>query len=366
VIGPAPLVVALWIGPPPPPPDVEDDPEAPPAQADPPPTDAEPPAPPAASRQAPAEDVARDERGDPIIPHGDLSNPEAELEYADAATADPELEYAAQANDDAPPIERDERFTRPVPPDEALDREATATDDLFRGRKPSPQRFALELKFGPYVPDVDRGYGGDGDGPYKTVFGETDANGNVIDDPRPGLFSVLGFEWQFDHLGGPFLLGTTVGYFRDTADAIVADPAPDGPIRSSADQTGFNVVPLSLLLGYRFELLADRFRVPIVPYARGGISYGIWWSTDGNGDVSENSEGDRARGGSVGWEANFGGMLRLDFIERGASNDLDRATGINHTYLFGEYRLSRLDGFGQGRRMSVGDDTWLLGLAIEF
>jgi hypothetical protein len=120
-----------------------------------------------------------------------------------------------------------------------------------------------------------------------------------------------------------------------------------------------------LLLGYRFELLADRFRVPLVPYARGGIGYGFWWEKKG-GRISTNDAGQKAHGGSFGWQVNLGLMLRLDFIERGAAYDLDRLTGINHTYLFGEWQFSHLDGFGSDKAMSVGDDTFTVGLAVAF
>ena len=314
------------------------------------------------------DELPRDSRYDPILPYGETDEG-PELEYADETPPPPEFEYA----DEAPPsddIEYDQSRQQQPPPPDALGRESDEQDDLgqdqFEGRVESPQRFAVEVKFGPYLPDVDRRYTGDGFGPYATIFGETDDLGVTNGAPKRGLFTVFSFEWQFVHLGGPFSLGTTVGIFGDRADALIVDDVAEGEsVRSSADRTRFSVVPVTVLLGYRFELLADRFRVPLVPYARGGVAYGFWWERKG-GTFATDSAGNQARGGSWGWQVNLGLMLRLDFLERASAVDLDRLTGINHTYLFGEWQFSRLDTFGSETAMSVGDDTFLLGLAFEF
>nr|WP_255216436.1 MXAN_2562 family outer membrane beta-barrel protein [Pseudenhygromyxa sp. WMMC2535] len=224
----------------------------------------------------------------------------------------------------------------------------------------------MELKFGPYLPGVDSRWTGAGPGPYAMVFGEVDEYGEFDGAIRQGLLSVLGFEWQFINLGGPLSVGTTIGYFRDTADALLAEVDEDSETaRAPADEAVFHVIPMTLLLGYRFELLADRFHVPLVPYARGGIAYGFWVATKG-GSRTTNSAGEDSRGGSVGWQANLGLMLRMDFLERAVALDLDRLAGINHTYFFGEWQFSRLDGFGSETAMSVGDDTFTVGVAVEF
>lgn len=306
--------------------------------------------------------------GDPNLEYGEPGDG-PNLEYADEPPPDPDLQYADEV--DEPEFRyADADGTRPDIPSEDAIAGATqvgaAREVGQRGSDASPQRFAMELKFGPYLPRVDAAAQGGGFGPYATVFGETDDSGVVNGQPRPGLLSVLSFEWQFYNLGGPFSIGTTVGFFRDSADALLANPGPDENVRSEADSTSFLVVPITVLVGYRFELLADRFKVPIVPYARGGLGYGLWWSFDGTGAASENNAGVPGRGGSFGWQVNLGGMLRLDFISPGGIRELDRTTGINHVYLFGEFQISRLNGFTDGARLAVGDDTWLLGLAVEF
>jgi hypothetical protein len=254
----------------------------------------------------------------------------------------------------------------PPPTDSKTEVSTKRTGKTKFKRSGSRQRFAVEVKLGPYIPDVDRNYSGPGRGPYATVFGKTGSDGNATGDPKAAVMGSVGFEWQFIYLAGPMGLGFQTSFVRDKADALLANPAPGENVRSAADNTTFSVLPLALQLVYRFEYLADRFRVPLVPYAKAGLAYGFWWSKDGSGKIARNSKGDKGSGGTIGWQLNFGGMLRLDFIERATARSLDQQTGINHTYLFGEYQVSRIDGFGSKKSISIGDNTWFAGFAFEF
>jgi len=252
-------------------------------------------------------------------------------------------------------------------------------DTLKKDRKPkslaSPQRFLMEVKFGPYLPDFDHSYKGEGLGPYARIYGETDEQGNATGEPKKGFYGALAFEWQIVNIAGPLGLGFQWSMFRDSAYALIAKPPTDkdASVRSTADSTRFAVMPLALQAVYRFELVADRFRVPLVPYVKAGLNYTFWWSKNGDGEITTirdpNNDSivlDRARGGAWGFQLNAGGMLRLDFLERGTARSLDRATGINHTYVFGEWQFSRVNNFGRKNSVSLGDSTWLIGLAIEF
>ncbi len=377
------LSLSLGAVPPPPPPEAEEaapaeapletlgeaPPEAPPGDAEAPSgddgsatvkSDTEPP------KVAPGADINYDRFGDPIVPYGDRDRSQEELPFAEDGVAEPELAFAETVTEPGEELSVSDTPPRSTPSRAALERQAAVDLDApDPGAGASKQRFAVELKFGPYVPSVDDATNNAGLGPYATIFGQTDANGVADGQPKAGLYSVLSFEWQFANFAGPLSIGTQVGFFRDRAAALLAEPETEN-VRSDADTVTFLVVPVAVLIGYRFEWLADKHRVPLVPYARGGIAYGLWWSKDGSGEVSENDAGEPGRGGSIGWQTNFGMMLRMDFIDRGSAGALDRATGINHTYLFGEYQISRLNGFGTGNRMSVGDDTFLAGLAVEF
>lgn len=293
---------------------------------------------------------------------------------SDVPTPPPAAAEPERGDDDASDVRFDESEGAPSPSEAAIERDSDVsfddppkTDGRGRNRQGSPQRFAAEFKLGPYLPNVDRNYAGAGLGPYASIFGGLDDSGAAVSAPKKGLMPAGYFEWQFLYLAGPLGLGTQVGFFRDSASALVAEPEPGENLRSSADRVRFAMVPVALMLSYRFELLADRFRwVPIVPFAKAGVGYAFWWTRDGAGDISEDSMGNKGRGGVPGFQFNVGGMIRLDFIEPGTAKKLDQTTGINHTYVFGEFQVARYNNFGAGNAIALGDDTWFAGLAIEF
>ncbi len=236
-----------------------------------------------------------------------------------------------------------------------------------RNRQGTPQNFAFEFKLGPYLPDVDKNYDGPGFGPYASIYGRTNDVGETIKAPRPGIMPAIEFDWQIVYLAGPLGIGVQVGFFGDKAKALIAEPVDPGEsVRSEADETKFRAMPFSLLAVYRFELLADFYKIPIAPYAKAGLSYAFWWSKNGNGDIAKNKAGQKGRGGSWGWQISAGAMLRLDFLEPATAKKFDISTGINHSYLFAEYQFSRIDDFGTGNGMSLGDSTFFAGLGIEF
>lgn len=336
------------------------------------PGSAPPPAPDPApsSDELAEEDLPSDELGD-AAPDDDAT----EADDPDAPAKRDSAPAATGRGSAPPPLEPGviptEGTSKPPPSAAALDRDSPLTQpDRTRrdraGRPGSPQHFALEFKMGPFLPTVDRPYTGAGLGPYATVFGRTDSTGQAIDQPKAFPMPVIAFDWQIVYLAGPLGLGVQAGFFRDKAQALITAPAEGESIRSAADQTTFSMIPLALQLSYRLELLPDRLRVPLVPYAKAGLAYSLYWVKSGSGNLARNSDGEAGRGGVSGFQLNAGAMLRLDFIEPGTAKKLDNLTGINHTYLFGEYQLSRVDDFGVGQSISLGDSTWFAGLAVEF
>ncbi|MCY1054225.1 MXAN_2562 family outer membrane beta-barrel protein [Nannocystis sp. SCPEA4] len=270
---------------------------------------------------------------------------------------------------------------QPVPSESAVVGQSNPdlADTLKKKKEPvapaSKQRFALEVKMGPYLADVDRNWNGPGFGPYAKVFGETDPKtGETIGGPKKSLYGAIAFEWQITQkLAGPLGIGVQWSMARDKALAPLADgPDEDGFLRSRADTVRFTVMPIALQAVYRFELLADKVRwAPFVPYVKAGVAYGFWWTKNGNGNIAVIKDGegkvvDRGRGGVWGYQLNLGMMLRLDFLDPDTARRFDRVSGINHTYLVGEWQMTRLANFGRKDSMNLGDSTWLLGLAMEF
>jgi len=218
----------------------------------------------------------------------------------------------------------------------------------------SPRSMAMEFRLGPYTPDIDSGLS-NGATPSATVFGN-------------GAHLLYQLEVDYDLLQsfGTLAVGAGVGYFRKTAKAFVgtSDGASTG-VRSF-DETALRLVPVSLLAVYRMDVFAERWSVPLVPYAKLGLNYTFWKVTDGNGDVATLTQGGRGAGGTAGWQASAGLALQLDILDPASMRELDSETGLNHMYAFWEYAHVDASGLGMGNRLHLGDNTWSAGLLLEF
>jgi hypothetical protein len=215
----------------------------------------------------------------------------------------------------------------------------------------SPQRWALELRFGPYYPDVDSEFSGDpAQRPHRLYFGK---------DKR--VMMQLEVDYQFFQAFGTLAVGMQIGYFSESAKAFVESGAGD----RSNDSTRLWLLPAALTLVYRFDVAARHWDVPLVPYGKVGLGYTLWTITDGNGKVAT-FDGDRGRGGTPGWQAAAGLALMLDVLDPGAARELDGEIGVNHTYLFIEATHVAASGLGRKGTLDVGDSTWMAGLMFEF
>jgi len=215
-----------------------------------------------------------------------------------------------------------------------------------RGHLESPQNYAFELRFGPYRPNVDDGVTGT---PFADTFGS-----------KPRYLLGVELDWQalripyFGSLGP----GAGIGYTTISAGA----PYTNGEGRSE-QKTTLKILPMYAVAVLRVDVLARETAVPLAAYAKGGIGYALWWAMD-DGDI-ERYQGEIGKGTSFGYNFGLGGMLLLDAIDRRGAVEMDSSSGINNAYLFLEYYVSNLDGFG-GDRMNVGTDTWMLGLTLEY
>jgi hypothetical protein len=240
------------------------------------------------------------------------------------------------------------------------------TDEMSsaqRGEFRSPKQWAIELRFGPYAPDVDSEFSGRAT-PYKDLFGS-----------KRHLMSQLEFDWQFFQAFGSLAVGAVIGYYNESAKAFVLDPTtgqckPDpnsttGACLRSGDTTSLRLIPIAALLVYRWDVAAQRWRIPLVPYAKLGLNYTFWEINDGNGNVPD-YQGGHGSGGTVGWQAAAGMSLMLDILDPDAARGLDMETGVNHSYLFFEWNRVDASGLGMSNKLHVGDSRWVLGLMFEF
>ena len=220
-----------------------------------------------------------------------------------------------------------------------------------RGEKGSTQRFAFELRFGPYYPAIDDEFGGSG--PYQQVFGDS------------GKFSFgLEFDWQALRIPWVGTIGPGVGWtFMTTSEkAFVLGSRTE---RSGVD-TSLTIMPMHTSAVLRLDELFRRTGVPVVPYGKVGFGLATWSTGVGDNTSKVTVDGNEVlgRGLSYGLHWAVGGMLALDWLSPRSMATLDAETGINHIYVFGEWLNYNLGTFSDSQ-MQVGTSTWIVGMAME-
>ncbi|HMA93977.1 MAG TPA: MXAN_2562 family outer membrane beta-barrel protein [Polyangiaceae bacterium] len=220
--------------------------------------------------------------------------------------------------------------------------------------KQSEQRFTLELRVGPYLPNVDSepGLVATGEHPFTDTF-------------TTKKRVALGVEFDWMPIGITDILRVGLaGAVMYTA--FGADPHyADGAKEVAPDQkTKLKIFPHWAGGVLRIDALARKTPVPVVFAVKGGLAQALWWT----GDVPKNSDvyGIKGRGRSYGYYYGAGAYLDLGFIDEVGRKRMDNFLGINHTYFFGEYYQMKLEGFGSGKPvMHLSDRSWVLGLAFD-
>ena len=209
-----------------------------------------------------------------------------------------------------------------------------------------PERFGdVELSLGGYKPNIDQGLA---QKPYETIFGG--GRGLVFRaDFTKTLFTGFG------SLG----VGVGLGYFSRSGHGIYAQNAGQGLAGLvSGDTTALHIIPSRLTLTYRFDLLVERFGIPLAPYARVAYDRYWWWVTNGSGNTASytaNGKTTWGTGATNGYSLGGGLAFLLDFVDPTLSRDLDRDTGIHHTYIFVDLTKSFVDNFGSSTSWDLSD-----------
>jgi hypothetical protein len=215
----------------------------------------------------------------------------------------------------------------------------------------SPQNFALEIRVSPYSPQVDDEPGLKGT-PFKDRFGDS-----------PRILLGLEFDWQafrIPYVGtlGP---GAGIGHVSMSRNAYTKENPP----RPSGDDYSLTIYPLYVAAVLRVDTFWRGPGFPLIPYAKLGLGVGLW-SADNAGNTSRSEDGVKGSGASFGTLMALGAMFPLDFLDKGASRNLDNAAGINTTSLFFEYYRLGLNGLAQDHALYVGSNTWAAGMTFEF
>jgi hypothetical protein len=205
-------------------------------------------------------------------------------------------------------------------------------------RAESPRYGSFELGAGMYRPSIDAQAGLGSPLPYEQIFGSG----------RRWMLRV-GVSRAIFTYPGSLEVGFRTGFFRASGNSLQVDPAT-GAITAakSGDTTTFNVVPTSVTLTYRFDLLADRYGIPFAPYGRAALERYNWWVTGGSGGTSK-------IGATNGYSFTGGVAFLLDILDSGLSRELDADTGINHTYLFADATKSWVKDFGSSTSWDLSD-----------
>ena len=215
----------------------------------------------------------------------------------------------------------------------------------------SPQNFEMEVRVAFYQPQVDSAPGLSGT-PYADVFGST-----------MHYELAMEFDWQamrIPHFGtlGP---GVSIGY---TSMSGIAQRV-DGGTPPSEESTSLQIMPLYAVAVLRIDALMRDFHVPLVPYAKAGLGEALWRASNTAG-TSVNPGGVLGEGHTFGTQLAVGLQFALGVIDPHSAQQLDESTGINNTYVFGEFMMSDLTGIGQSHALYVGTNTFAFGIAFEF
>ncbi len=250
--------------------------------------------------------------------------------------------------------------------------EQEAAEQPGLGRVPF-SRWNVELKGGPYYPDVD--------------VGETMASFQTMFGNKRAILSKVSVDFFVFRAFGQFGLTGSVGFMTKKADAFQAnldgspmiDTTTGEFLRATGDKNSFRLIPASLGVVYRFSVLDDYYKLPLIPYAKASLAYYTWWVKKGNGDTARasldptcNLEIDptcpstKAFGGSLGFEGVVGIAFRAESLDQDAAMAMRNDLGVEHAGVFAEFMYADVDGFDSARKLSVGDKTWLVGINFEF
>jgi len=249
-----------------------------------------------------------------------------------------------------------------------------AIEDEFPQHGPEHVAWNLEMKLGPYLPNIDAEFDlAPGEvGPYEAVFRN-----------KKAIMGILELQRFFLYPAGELGVTASVGFMGRSANSFKTGPDGEPLIdpdtgkyeRAPGDKTRFRMIPSSVGAVYRFTKLDDELHIPVVPYGKLGLSYYLWWIRKPNGDLAtvqtdesctENCSTDRALGASIGWQATIGLSIRAERIDRQAGFNLRNEMNIEHAGFFGELTYASVDHFGANGRLNVGDFTWFAGINFEF
>ncbi len=210
---------------------------------------------------------------------------------------------------------------------------AQSDDDLVPATRNfnSPERLILELRVGPYQPDMG------GNAAFDRLFAEDD-----------GLLLALELDVIAFRLDDILYASAAaqLGWAKYKGYALDVDGAP------TREESSLEIVPLSALAVLRLDAFARQLGIPFIVTGKVGYTW-MSWSTETGG-------ADNAAGWSLGLAYAAQLALDLDSLDQGAARIMDEEWGINHSFLFLE-----VHGFAPNDdSLPLGAMTWAMGLGF--
>ncbi len=211
----------------------------------------------------------------------------------------------------------------------------------------SPRWGTFELSLSGYRPRIDAEFGGRA-APFEAAFG----GGRNLMFRADLAYTVFRDFGSLD-------VGIGGGYWEKSGHGFL----PDGT--ASGDSTALKVIPSRLSVTYRFDVLAERWSIPLAPYARVSFDRYWWWVTNGSGGTAT-SGGKSGWGATNGYSFSGGVALLLDVIDPELAREMDRDVGINHTYAFVDFTKSYVSDFGSSSSWDMSDDRVTIAGGLMF
>lgn len=216
----------------------------------------------------------------------------------------------------------------------------------------SPRNWTVSAQFGAYrLSEIDDEFSGTG--PAEQIFGK-----------KRRFFFLLGAERFFWQDFGTVGLEAQIGYWQTYGKGLYRDGG------GSSDTTVFNMIPMKLSAVYRFSAAWDKWGVPLVPFAKLGINYHIWWILEQGGDIasytSPSGSSKSGYGGTFGFHVAYGLQFALDVLDKRLARNFDQEVGVNTTYLFFEGTYAKVNDFFAGSSFDLSDHYWMGGILFEF
>ncbi len=196
--------------------------------------------------------------------------------------------------------------------------------------KESPKSSTVALRYGPVTIN---------DETMADIYGTSD-------------HEMLRFEYG---LTSNFIEGTFgLGFYQELGFKLTGDGD------ATDEHVMMTIWPMNIDVVGRLDILREQ---PLVPFARVGVDAWLWNENWGSKLPDSTVPAEHVGGGKFGWHYGFGGMILLDSLDRKTADRVEANTGINDTFLVGEYRSTQM--FSK-TGLDLGSTEISIGLKLDF